>query len=420
MSNDTTVATVASSHATTMQELLAQEVEIKVPKTGEVLEGNVFSVGKNEVYIDIAGLGLGVVRGRELYDDAVSLGSLKEGDQVFASVLEPENKEGNIELSFRQAGQERVWQTLTDRLRNKETIKTKIVEANKGGLMVELNSVTGFLPVSQLSAEHYPRVEEGDKNRILEVLKSYVGQTFDVQIITADPEDEKLIVSEKAVNEDEMRTKIDKLKLNDIVEGEVTGIVDFGIFIKFGDGLEGLVHISELAWSRIDHPKDLFKVGQKIKAQIISIEKGRISLSIKRLEKDPWLESIKKYEVGQTVKGKITKIMPFGAFVELDPEIYGLVHSVELFHEEEAGPSSLVNVGDEKEFKIISIEPQEHRLGLSLRALSVPPQPVKQETVKEELVPENKVVTSDEEASLSSSLGENENDVLEERETETK
>lgn len=384
MSNDTTVATVASSQATTMQELLAQEVEIKVPKTGEVLEGNVFSVGKNEVYIDIPGLGLGVVRGRELYDDAVSLGSLKEGDQVFASVLEPENKEGNIELSFRQAGQERVWQTLTDRLRDKETIKTKIVEANKGGLMVELNNVTGFLPVSQLSAEHYPRVEEGDKNRILEALKSYVGQIFEVQIITADPEEEKLIVSEKAVNEDEIRTKIDKLKLNDIVEGEVTGIVDFGIFIKFGDGLEGLVHISELAWSRIDHPKDLFSVGQKIKAQIISIEKGRISLSIKRLEKDPWLESIKKYEVGQTVKGKVTKIMPFGAFVELDPEIYGLVHSVELSHEEEAGPSSLVNVGDEKEFKIISIEPQEHRLGLSLRALSAPPRPAKQESPKEE------------------------------------
>jgi small subunit ribosomal protein S1 len=365
-----------------MQDLLTDEsVEIKTPKVGEVVEGQVFSVGKNEVYIDIPSIGLGVVRGRELYDDAVVLGSLKIGDTVFASVLEPENKDGNIELSFRQAGQERVWQTLKDRLSSKETISTKIVEANKGGLMVEINSTTGFLPVSQLSAEHYPRVEDGDKNKILEILKSYVGQNFEVQIITADPEEEKLIVSEKAVNEDELKSKVDKLKLNEVVEGEVTGIVDFGIFIKFGDGLEGLVHISELAWSRIDHPKDLFTVGQKIKAQIISIEKGRISLSIKRLEKDPWLTSIKQFEVGQKVKGKVTKVMPFGAFVELNADVHGLVHSVELSNEEVKDPADIVKIGDEKEFKIISIEPQEHRLGLSLRALTAAIQePSKEET----------------------------------------
>lgn len=355
---------------TTMQELLASEgVEIKVPKVGDVLEGTVLSVGKNEVYIDIESYGLGVVRGRELFDESVRLGTLKIGDKVFASVVEPENKEGNIEMSFRQAGQERVWQTLTERLRTKETIKTKILEANKGGLMVEVNGVVGFLPVSQLSSEHYPRVEEGDKNKILEILKSYIGSMFDVMIITADPEEEKLIVSEKAVFEDELRTKIGKLKISDVVEGEVSGIVDFGIFMKFGDGLEGLVHISELAWSRIEHPKDLFKVGQKVQAQIISIDKDRISLSTKRLQPDPWLESIKKYEVGQKIRGKVTKIMPFGAFVELDPEIYGLVHSVELSNEEVKNPEEIVKIGDEYEFKIISIEPQEHRLGLSLRAV---------------------------------------------------
>lgn len=359
----------ATTDYKTMQELLSSSgAEIKVPKTGDVLEGTILSVGKNEVYLDIEGIGLGVVRGRELYDESIRTNKLGVGDKVFASVVEPENKEGNIELSFRQAGQERVWQTLTDRLRSKEIIKTKILEANKGGLMVEVNGVMGFLPVSQLSTEHYPRVEEGDKNKILEVLKSYVGSIFDVQIITADSEEEKLIVSEKAVGEDELRSKISKLKLNDVVEGEVTGIVDFGIFIKFGEGLEGLVHISELAWSRIEHPKDLFKVGQKVQAQIISIEKDRISLSIKRLQPDPWLDSIKKYEVGQTVKGKIVRLMPFGAFVELEPNIYGLVHSVELSNEEVKDPSEVVSVGDEKDFKIISIEPNEHRLGLSLRS----------------------------------------------------
>jgi small subunit ribosomal protein S1 len=305
------------TQVTSMEDLLALEgVDIQVPKVGDVLEGTVLSVGKNEVYIDIDGVGLGVVRGRELYDDSVRISSLKIGDPVVASVVEVENKEGNVELSFRQAGQERVWQTLMDRMKTREIIKTKILEANKGGLMVEVNGVVGFLPVSQLSSEHYPRVEEGDKNKILEVLKSYVGKVFDVQIITADAHDEKLIVSEKAVGEEELRGKISKLEIGQIVEGEVSGIVDFGIFLKFGSGLEGLVHISELAWSRIEHPKDLYKVGQKVQAQVISIDRDRISLSIKRLQADPWAEAIKKYQVGQTVRGKVNKVMPFGAFVE--------------------------------------------------------------------------------------------------------
>ncbi|MBI4049386.1 MAG: S1 RNA-binding domain-containing protein [Candidatus Doudnabacteria bacterium] len=355
----------------TMQELLAAaDAEIKMPKVGDVLEGSILSVGKNEVYLDIEGIGLGVVRGRELYDESVHLSSLKVGDKVFASVIDAENKDGNIELSFRQAGQERVWQTLTERMKNKEIIKTKILDANKGGLMVEINGAVGFLPVSQLATEHYPRVEEGDKNKILEVLKSYVGQIFDVQIITASAEDEKLIVSEKAVHEDALKEKIGKLKIGDLVEGEVTGIVDFGIFMKFGDGLEGLVHISELSWNRIDHPKDYYKVGQKVKAQIISIEKDRVSLSIKRLEPDPWLDLIKKYQVGQMVQGKIVRLMPFGAFVEVEPNIFGLVHSVELSNEEVKDPSEVVKIDEVREFKIISIEPAEHRLGLSLRTVT--------------------------------------------------
>jgi small subunit ribosomal protein S1 len=367
----------------TMSDLLASGgIEIKVPKVGDVLEGTILSAGKNEVYVDIAGIGLGVVRGRELYDESIRLQTLKAGDQVFASVVEAENKEGNIELSFRQAGQERVWSTLTDRMKAKEVIKTRILEANKGGLMVEVNGVIGFLPVSQLSSEHYPRVEEADKNKILEILKSYVGQVFDVMIITADAHEEKLIVSEKAVNEDMLRAKIGKLALNQVVEGEVSGVVDFGIFLKFGEGLEGLVHISELAWSRIDHPKDLYRVGQKVEAMVISIDRDRISLSVKRMQTDPWVEAIKKYQVGQVVKGKVTKIMPFGAFVELDPDIYGLVHSVELSNDEVKDPSDVVKVNEEREFKIITIEPQEHRLGLSLRALTAPAKAEKAEKPK--------------------------------------
>ncbi len=264
---------VAAAHVAdpkTMDDLLTNGAEIKFLKVNDVVAGKIFTVGKNEVYVDIEGYGMGVVRGRELYDDEATLSSLKPGDEVFASVVDSENKEGNIELSFRQAGQERVWQTLKDKLDSREVIHSKITEANKGGLMVEINNVTGFLPVSQLSTEHYPRVEDGDKNRILSVLQGYVGKIFDVQIITADQAEEKLIVSEKAVFEKELQTKISQLKISDVITGTVSGIVDFGVFVKFGD-LEGLVHISELAWQRIEHPKDIVRVGQEVKCMVIGL-----------------------------------------------------------------------------------------------------------------------------------------------------
>jgi len=364
----------------TMNDLLEGGAGIKVLKAGDVVPGKILTLGKNEVYVDIEGYGIGVVRGRELYDDEATLSSLKAGDEVFASVVEVENSEGNIELSFRQAGQERVWQTLVEKMQSREVVHTKILEANKGGLMVEINNVIGFLPVSQLATEHYPRVEDGDKTRILTALNQYINKYFDVQIITADQQEEKLIVSEKAVYEKELHERISKLKIGDTIIGTISGIVDFGAFVKFGE-LEGLVHISELAWQRIDHPKNIVRVGQEVKAIVIGLDKGRISLSIKQLEKDPWQDSVKKYQIGQIVKGKITKIMPFGVFVELDDQIQGLAHVLELSHTEIKNPEEVVKLNEERDFKIISIEPQEHRLGLSIKALT--DAPVKTETKAE-------------------------------------
>ena len=346
---------------------------LKVLEEGEVVKGRILSVGKNEVYVDIDGIGIGVVRGRELYDDEQILSALKVDDEVYASVIEVENREGNVELSFRKAGQERVWQSLKEQLEKKEVVRTKILEANKGGLMVKINSVVGFLPVSQLALSHYPRVEDGDKNKILSVLRGYVGQDFDVRVITVEPEEEKLIVSERAVVEQELMSKIGKLTIGQVVDGVVTGVVDFGAFVKFGDDLEGLAHISELAWQRIENPKDIIKVGDRVKAQIIAIDNDRISLSLKRLQKDPWEDAVKKYSIGQVVKGKVLKLAPFGAFVELDSDIHGRAHIRELAEKEITDPAEVLKEGEEREFKIISIEPQEHRLGLSLRALQPPP-----------------------------------------------
>lgn len=369
------------ANAQTMADLLGSGAEIRVLKSGDMIEGTLISVTKNEVYIDLDGYGVGVVRGRELYDDQATLNSLKPGDKITASVVETENREGNVELSLRVAGQERVWQTLRDLMESKEVVATKILAANKGGLMIELNNVTGFLPVSQLSLEHYPRVEEGDKNKILAVLNSYVGQMFNVQVITADSSEEKLIVSEKAVFEDEMHKRMSSLKIGDVVTGTITGVVDFGVFVKFGD-LEGLVHISELAWQRIENPKDLFKVGDTVQAKIIAIEKGRVSLSIKQLQNDPWVEAVKKYQIGQVVKGTVSKIMPFGVFVELDKDIQGLAHLVELSHDPIKGAEEVVKPGEEREFKVISIEPAEHRLGLSIKQLTEAP---KKEAAEEKI-----------------------------------
>ncbi len=375
------------NNAKTMTDLLGSGAEIRVLKPGDMVEGKIISVSKNEVYIDLTGYGVGVVRGRELYDDQATLNSLKPGDLIAASVVETENREGNVEMSLRQAGHERVWQKLKDLMESREIVATKILSANKGGLMVEINNVVGFLPVSQLSIEHYPRVEEGDKNRILGVLNSYVGQFFNVAVITADPEEEKLIVSEKAVFEEEMANRLSSLKIGDTVTGSITGIVDFGVFIKFGE-LEGLVHISELAWQRIENPKDLFKVGDTVTAKIIAIEKGRVSLSIKQLQVDPWQEAVKKYQLGQVVKGKVSKIMPFGVFVELDNDIQGLAHLIELAHEEVKSADQVVKEGEEREFKVISIEPAEHRLGLSIKQLTeAPKKEVKAEEVVEESAP---------------------------------
>ncbi len=384
-------AITGDNSAQTMADLLGSGAEIRVLKAGDMVEGTLISVGKNEVYIDLDGYGVGVVRGRELYDDQATLNSLKPGDTITASVVESENREGNVELSLRVAGQERVWQKLRDLMESKEVVATKILAANKGGLMIELNNVTGFLPVSQLSLEHYPRVEEGDKNKILSVLNSYVGQLFNVAVITADSNEEKLIVSEKAVHEEEMHSKMSELKIGDVVTGMITGVVDFGVFVKFGE-LEGLVHISELAWQRIENPKDLFKVGDTVKAKIIAIEKGRVSLSIKQLQNDPWAEAVKKYQIGQVVKGTVSKIMPFGVFVELDKDIQGLAHLVELSHEPIKSADEVVKPGEEREFKVISIEPGEHRLGLSVKQLTEAP---KKEAAQPDAIPAETAVVEE-------------------------
>jgi len=349
--------------------LLADGGFLKIPKVGDVIRGRVLSTSRREVRLDVEGMTSGVIRGRELFAESAFYDNLKPGDEVDATVLELENENGELELSFRSAGQQKAWDELRRLFTTAEIIPAKVVEANKGGLLMRIDNVTGFLPVSQLSPENYPRVSGGDKNKILEKLRSLVGKEMDVRVIDVNENEEKLIVSEKSVWEERQKDLISRFRVGDKVAGEITALADFGAFVRF-DTLEGLVHISEIAWQRIDHPRDLLKVGQTVEAEIIGIEGSKIFLSMKKLVEDPWKKIQEDYKIGDKVSGKILKINPFGFFIELTPEIHGLAHVSELSDNPSTDINTLGKIGQEMEFKIVSIEPKEHRLGLSLKAMN--------------------------------------------------
>ena len=350
-----------------MDELLNEGKSIKIPKVGDLVEGSVISISKNEVYLDLDGITTGIIRGKEIYDESDENSSLKVGDKATATIVDLDNESGYLELSFREAGHQKAWNNL-EKLKKEETIvESKVIDANKGGLMIKIGNVLGFLPVSQLTIEHYPRIEGGDKSKILTHLKSFAGQSLKTKIIDMDEKEEKLIVSEKAAWNDKQKKNISKYKVGNKVNGKVTGVVKFGAFVEFGEGLEGLVHISELAWQRIDDPRDVIRVGDKVSAEIIEIDNTKISLSIKKLQSDPWANIDKKYKKGDIVRGKVMKVNPFGAFVELDKDIHGLVHISELSNKKVNDPENILKAGKEYDFTILNIEPKDHRLGLSYK-----------------------------------------------------
>jgi len=381
--------------------LLTKDVT-NIPQIGDTVTGTVLSASKAEVRLDIDGILIGVVRGRELYHEAEEYANLKPGDKIEATVIEEENENGELELSFRHAGQQKAWNNLMDAYKNNKVIKVKVNDANKGGLLVSYGQIVGFLPVSQLAPENYPRVNGGDKGKILTKLKSFVGSDFEVKIITLDEREEKLIVSEKEVWQEKQQDVITKYKVGSIVEGEITAITDFGVFISFGEKLEGLIHISELAWQRIDDPADLFKVGDKIKAEIISIDGSKIFLSAKKLIRDPWKDVDKKYKEGQIVTGTILKVNPFGLFVKLDDDIHGLAHISQLGLAPAQKINEVFKVGQKQKFTVVSIEPEGHRLGLAIESK-------KQKTVNSEQKKEKSVNKSnnDKEGDTSTSSSQN-------------
>jgi len=369
MTNSTHQTTIKQTPSENLETLLQNKELTKIPQVGDLVKGKIINLTKNEVHLDIGGLTTGVVRGRELYDESGEYSNLKIGEEVEATVLELENENGEIELSFRYAGHQKAWDHLKELQEEAKIVDAKITEANKGGLIVKVGNVIGFLPVSQLSPEHYPRVQGGDKNKILEKLRKFIGQTLKAKVITVDEAKEKLIISEKAAWEEEQKDVITGLKTGNVIEGIVTAVTDFGAFVKFNGNLEGLVHISEIAWQRIDDPRAFLDPGQKIKAQVIKIDGSKIFLSMKSLIADPWSIVYDKYNVGDIVEGKVLKVNPFGLFVELDVDIHGLAHISELSSKPVVDPFEIAKAGDMVKFRVLTIEPHKHRLGLSIKAI---------------------------------------------------
>ncbi|MBC7708262.1 S1 RNA-binding domain-containing protein [Polaromonas sp.] len=345
----------------TMDELLAGS-EITALTVGDVIEGVITSVRKNEVWVDLGARGVGVVMRREIGHGQ----ALDEGSSITVSVIDPEMEEGHALLSMKRAVKDRGWDEVQRLFDAQEIVEISPYDANRGGLLVELEGIRGFLPVSQLAAGHYPRVSGADKDEILQKLNALTSETLRVRILDVSRKDNKLIFSEKEAVKDDMQARFAELTVGDVVEGMVTGVIDFGAFVNV-DGIEGLIHISEISWERVDNPRNYVKVGDKLKAKIIAIDKDRLSLSLKQMSEDPWLSEVKSFKKGDVVEGKVTRITPFGAFVQLSASVEALVHVSEMSDDETVDPEQLFQLNEKKQFKVLDIDTDNRKIALSLK-----------------------------------------------------
>lgn len=328
---------------------------------GDTVNGKVLSIKKHEILIDLGPQGVGLVPRRE----ASYVRNLKVGDDVTASVIEAEMQDGYVLLSLRKAVKDKGWDEIQAKLDEGAIVEIVPFDANRGGLLVEYEGIRGFLPVSQLSAEHYPRVGSSDKDEILQRLNSLVGKTIRARILDANKKENKLIFSEKEAVRDDLAARFAELKVGDVVKGVVTGVVDFGVFVNI-EGIEGLVHISEISWERVSTPSEHVKVGDEIEAKIIAIDKERLSLSMKQLTEDPWLSEVADLKKGSKVEGTITRITPFGAFVQISPAVEALVHVSELGEGSDVDPEKVFTLNERKSFKVLDVDKENRKISLSI------------------------------------------------------
>ena len=366
----------------TMEELLAeQDADIKSFKHGDVVEGTVVRIDRDEILVDIGAKSEGVVSNRELYGrHAESSPQLTVGDVVLVYVLQPESQEGHVVLSLRRAGLERKWRSMQEQFETGVIIDAPVIDHNKGGLIVDCG-IRGFVPISQIV--DFPRRPQNDQPRdaaqeIAEKLQPYVGRKLRLKILEVNRKANRLILSEKVALYEERREKRDELfsslQVGQKVSGTVRSIAPFGVFIDLG-GIDGLVHKSELSWNKVNNPESGYKVGDQVEAEVIDInhERGRISLSIRKLQPDPWHSTVADFKVGDVIDGTVTKLVNFGAFVRVRDGLEGLIHISELSHQRVAHPGDVVHEGQTLKLKIISLDSERHRLGLSLKQAEEPP-----------------------------------------------
>jgi small subunit ribosomal protein S1 len=338
--------------------------EVKNPPiVGDIVEGPVITIDKSSVFIDLAPYGTGIIYGKEFITAREIIKKISAGDMVSAKVVDLSHPDGYVELSLKEARQALIWAEAEEAIREKRNFELTAKEANKGGLILEWQGIVGFLPASQLKAEHYPRVADGDKDKILEELKKLLGVKLSVFIIGASPKENKLIFSEKGTTLEDKGKITEKYQVGDVLDGQVTGIVDFGVFVKVEDGLEGLVHISEIDWALVENPKLLFKIGNAVRVKIIEIKDGKISLSIKALKENPWIEAGNKYNKDMVVKGVIIKFNKHGALASIEEGVAGLVHVSEFGSEEKLRAN--LELGKTYAFKIALFDPKEQKMTLS-------------------------------------------------------
>ncbi|MCC6199137.1 S1 RNA-binding domain-containing protein [Candidatus Nomurabacteria bacterium] len=332
------------------------------PQLDELVEGPVIAVDKAAIYIDLAPYGTGVIYGREYIAARDLIKKTNVGDTIKAKVVDVENEDGYVELSLKEAKAALLWSEAEYAIKDKTLFDLTVKDANKGGLIIDWQGVSGFLPASQLKPEHYPRVEDSDKDKIMRELKKLVGTKLAVTMISANPKDGKLIFSEKESNPQERQDVISKYSIGDELDCEVTGIVDFGVFLKIEEGLEGLVHISELDWGLVEDPRALFKLKDKVKAKIIDIKDGKISLSIKALKENPWKSFEGSLKRGDVVRGVVIKYNKHGALISIKEGVAGLVHQSSFGGEEKL--KETLQLGKTYSFTVTLFEPKEQRMTL--------------------------------------------------------
>lgn len=372
----------AQNDMTLFEELFKQSPEIKYPKEGEIINGTVVKVEKKNILVNVNNQFTGLVISKEL-GNTVDVNTLSEGDSIEVMVLGDSVEKGLLILSLKRANQIKNLSNLDKYFKGGEIITVKPTEANKGWLLVDIDGLKGFIPVSQLTPLHYPRVEGADPEKILEHLNSLIGVDFKVRVINVDEDGKKIIFSEKAAIQEKREKALETLKEGDIVEWVISGILSYGLFVTF-DGLEGLVHVSEIDWGHVNNPSKFAKVGQKVKVKVIGVDSEKISLSIKRLKENPWDVLAAKYKLGDTIKAPISRISQFGAFIEIDGGIQGLIHLSEISHGVVKDIRDHIKVGEEVNAKIINFEPKAKRIGLSLKALKEVPAEIKEKEEKAE------------------------------------